>query len=137
MINGKKPDRLCNYRYKENCSLAGKCLATTATEKRKLYYGTSDREFKTRFNNHTRLFKHKRDSSDTELSKYIWKISNDKIQYVNKRNIAAYASPYICGSRRSDLCLIEKLQIKREDPEFLLSKRSELLSIQIFLANIK
>ena len=88
LIDGKKPNRLCNCRYKESCSLAGKCLAkcllykagVTVTEKRKLYHGTSDREFQTRFNNHTRSFRHKKYSTDTELSKYMWKISNDRIQ---------------------------------------------------------
>ena len=84
--------------------MASKCLAkyivskaeVTTTHKRKLYYGTSDGEFKTRFNNNTRLFKHKRYSTDTELSKYIWKLSNSKNQYEIKWNIAAHASPYKC-----------------------------------------
>ena len=113
-----------------------KCLAkyivykaeATTTDKRKLYYGTLDGEFKTRFNNHTSSFRHKSYSTDTELSKYIWKLSKEKIQYEIKWNIAAYTSPYKCGSRRCDLCLTEKLKIMREDPELLLNERSELVS---------
>ena len=80
------------------------------------------------FNNHTSSFRHKRYSTDTELSKYIWKPSKGKIQYEIKLNIATYASPYKCGSRRCDLCLTEKLKITREDPELLLNKRLELVS---------
>ena len=62
--------------------------------KRALYYGTSDGEFKNRFNNDTRTSRHESYSTDTELSKYIWKLSNDKIQCKIKYNIEAYASPY-------------------------------------------
>ena len=44
LIDGKKPNRLCNCRYKESCSPAGKCLAkcllykagVTVTEKRNM-----------------------------------------------------------------------------------------------------
>ena len=68
LTDGKKPIRLCNCRYKDSCPLAGKCSAkcivykaeVTNTNKRKLYNGTSDGEFKTRFNNFTRSFRHKR-----------------------------------------------------------------------------
>ena len=85
LTDRKKPTKLCNRRYKGSCSLVGKCLAkctvykaeVTNTDKRKLYYG----EFKTRFNNHNRSFRRKMYSTDTELSKYIWKLGDDKIQY--------------------------------------------------------
>ena len=52
-----------------------------------VHYGTSYGEFKTRFNNHTRSFRHKRYSVGTELSKYMQKLSNDKIQYEVKWNL--------------------------------------------------
>ena len=93
--------------------------------KRALYYGTSDGEFKNRFNNDTRTSRHESYSTDTELSKYIWKLSNDKIQCKIKYNIEAYASPYKCGSKRCDLCLTKKLKIMRVDHALLLNKPSE------------
>ena len=34
-----------------------------------------DGEFKTRFNNHTRSFRPKRNSTDTKLFKNIWKLA--------------------------------------------------------------
>ena len=43
----------------------------TTTDNLKLYHGTSNGEFKTRFNKHTKLFSNKKYSTDTELSKYI------------------------------------------------------------------
>ena len=97
LTDGKKSTRLCNCRYKDSCPLAGKCIAkcivykaeVTTTDKRKLHYGTTGGEFKFRFKNHTRSFRDKRYSTD---SKYIWNLSNDKIQYEIKWNIAEYAS---------------------------------------------
>ena len=68
----------------KSCPLIGKCLAkcivykaeVNTTDERKLYHGKSDGEFKTSFNKHTSSFKHKRYSTDTELCKYIWKLSS-------------------------------------------------------------
>ena len=133
---GKKPTRLCKCRYKDSCPLAAKCLAkciackaeVTATEKSKLYYGTSDGDLKLGLTTITASLGTKRHSADTELPKYIWKLSNEKIQHEIKWNIAAYASMYKCGSRRCDLCLTKKLKIMREDSELLLNKRSALVS---------
>ena len=88
----------------------------------------SDGEFKTRSNKHTRSLKHERYSTDIGLSKYIWKLSNDKIQYEIKWNIVAYPSPYKYDSGSCDLCLTEKLNIMREDCELLLNKQLELAS---------
>ena len=39
-----------------------------------------------------------------------------------------YATPYKCGKRRCDLCLIEKYFIVRADQEHLLNKRTEIIS---------
>ena len=133
LTDGKKTAKLCNCRYKDTWPLAGKCSAkciaykaeVVTTDKRTLYYWTSDGDFKARFNNNTWWFRYKRCSTDTELSKYIWKLSNDKIQSKIKWNTSTCASPYKCGSRRRDLCLTEMLKIMREDPELRLSKQSE------------
>ena len=39
-----------------------------------------------------------------------------------------YAAPYKCGTRRCDLCLTEKYVIARADQEYLLNKRTEVIS---------
>ena len=36
--------------------------------------------FKERYRNHIKSFNHKRYSNDTELSKYIWKLKDNKLQ---------------------------------------------------------
>ena len=38
------------------------------------------------------------------------------------------AHPYICGTRKYDLCLYEKLMIARANSASLLNKRDELVS---------
>ena len=42
--------------------------------------------------------------------------------------IAMTAHPYICGTRKCDLCLCEKLLIARANSESLLNKCDELVS---------
>ena len=70
-------DRLCNCINKENCPLDGKCLqscivykADVITNKDShIYYGATDGEFKSCYNNHTNSFRNWLHEQDTELSK--------------------------------------------------------------------
>ena len=106
-------DRLCNCRNKENCPLDGKFLQTCIVYKADvirnkeshIYYGASDGEFKSRYNNHTKAFHHRHQEQDTEPSKHIWKLQDKGINFNVKWSAAAYASKYRCGSRRCDLYL--------------------------------
>ena len=43
----------------------------------KTYLGTAEGDFKKRYNNHTKSFRHKQYSRETTLSKYIWKIKKE------------------------------------------------------------
>ena len=63
-----------------------------------------------------------------ELSKYVWKLKDKGEDFIIKWSIAAKAFRYICGSKRCDLRLTEKLLIAKADPRTLLNKRSEILS---------
>ena len=127
---------LCNCRNKESCPLNEHCLSASIVYKavvesngiEKIYYGTSEGPFKDRFANHKKSFNHRQYQNDTELSKYLWGISDKGLPHSVKWSIAAKASPYKCGSRRCDLCITEKAIIVRANPETLLNKRSELIS---------
>ena len=129
-------DRLCNCRNKENCPLDGKCLQTCIVYKADvitnkdshIYYGHSDGEFKSRYNNHTNSFPHRYHKQDTELWRHIWKLQDKGINFNVKWSIAAYASMHRCGSRKCDLCLTEKYAIARAIHKNLLSKKTELIS---------
>ena len=132
----KNVDRLCNCRNKENYPLDGKCLQTCivykadviANKGSHIYYGASDGEFKSRYNNHTNSFRHRHHGQDTELSKHIWKLQDKGINFNVKWSVAAYASTYRCGSRRCELCLTEKYVTARANHKNLLNKRTNLIS---------
>ena len=92
----------------------------------KHYFGCSETEFKTRFNNHKQSFKHQNKSNHTELSKSYWK--NKEAGYKPSINwsIVTKTKPYTPGSKQCHLCLAEKLTILQSDPSSTLNKRSEL-----------
>ena len=86
-----------------------------------------DGEFKY-YNNHTNSFQNQDSENKTELSKHIWQLKRNRIEFNLKWSIAAYAAPYKCGTRRYDLCLTEKYIIARTNQNNLLNKRTELIS---------
>ena len=128
--------RPCNCRNKELCPMNGECLATTIIYKAdikydnfvKTYYGQCEGEFKTRFNNHTKSFRHEKHRNDTELSKLVWKLKDENKDYSLNWSIAARASPYKNGAKYCDLCVTEKVIIVRSEPRGLINKRTELVS---------
>ena len=98
------------------------------TNKIKHYYGTCEKNFKECYNNHTGSFRNKNKEKSTELSKYIWELKDNNIQHSLKWCIASKACLYVCGSRKCDLCLTEKLTIIKADSESLLNTRDDLVS---------
>ena len=118
-----KIQRPCNCRIKESCPLNGKCLhqcmvykaevSTNTTYKE--YYGASEGEFKSRYNNHTQSFRNISHINDTELFKYLWKLKANETDYHLKWSIKSYASRYKWGTRRYDLFLTEKMIIVLAD----------------------
>ena len=75
-----------------------------------------------------RSFRNKSKEKSTELFKYIWELKDNSIEHNLKWCIASKAHPYVCGSRKCDLCLAEKLTIIKADSETLLNTRDELVS---------
>ena len=95
----------------------------------KEYFGTAEGEFKLCCNNHTMSFRHKKCVNNTELSKYLWKLKKENIDYNLPWSIKAYGSLYKCGTRKYDLCLSEEMIIARSDQKKFLNKRTSLVSI--------
>ena len=132
----KTEERSRNCRNKDNCPLDGSCLKTCIVymadvikhNGTHIYYGASDGEFKFRYNNHMKSFRNRGYEHETELSKHIWELKDNNTEFYLKWSIAAYASPYRCGTRRCDLCLTEKYIIARAEQKNLLNKRTELIS---------
>ena len=106
----------CNCRNENICPIAGSCLKTCIVyrtdvikqNETEIYYGTSNGEFKYRYNNHTNPFQNQDYENKTELSKHIQQLKRNEIEFNLKWSIAAYATPYRCGTRKCDLCLTEK-----------------------------
>ena len=95
------------------------------TSTTKNYYGTC---FKERYNNHPSSFRNKSRQKSTELPNYIWELKINDENCTIDWLIAMKAHPYICGTRKCDLCLYEKLLIARANSASLLNKQDELVS---------
>ena len=83
------------------------------TSTTKNYFGTCEKSFKGRHNNHTSSFKNRLQQKSIELSNYLWELKENRRIYTIDYLIAMKAHPYICGTRKCDLCLSEKLMIAR------------------------
>ena len=92
-----------------------------------VYYCASDGEFKSRYYNHTNSFRHRPHEQETELSKHIWKLHDNDINFTVRWSLADYASTYRCGPKRCDLCLTEKYVTARANHKKLLNKGTKLI----------
>ena len=126
----------CNCRNKATCPLNGECRtsniiykATVTTEnKTETYVGLTENEFKTRYRNHTSSFNNENKKNATELSKYIWNLKNNNIEFNLKWSILMRAKAYNNLNKRCNLCLNEKYIIICHPENATLNKRNELVS---------
>lgn len=128
----------CNCRQTNSCPLNGNCLQSSviyqATVKRndnntsQTYIGLTENDFKTRFRNHTSSFRHAKHRNSTELSKHIWTLKDNNIDYSISWRIISSCSSYNSSSKRCNLCLKEKLLIICRPDLSSLNKRNELVS---------
>ena len=128
----------CNCRNKEACPLQNKCMNkdivykatinTSNANDTKHYIGMTSSTFKERYRNHIKSFTHKKYSNETELSKHIWHLKQNKTDFTIKWSIIKKSISYAGGSKRCNLCLEEKLNILKEKDNCLLNKRSEIIS---------
>ena len=79
--------RTCNCIDKTDCSLQEKCLSentlcetdiSSENVQKKIYYGISETNFKTRYSNHKKSFNHKNHKNDTQLLNVLWKVKSSK-----------------------------------------------------------
>ena len=77
-------NKTCSCRQKSDCPLNQKCLseclvynAVVNTSTTKNYFGTCEKSFKERYNNHTSSFRDESRQKSTELSNYIWKLKEN------------------------------------------------------------
>ena len=72
-----------------------------------VYYGTSEGEFKTRYNNHAKSFRQSECMNETEISKHVWNLKDHVLDNNLSFEIHRKAFPYQYGSKRCDLRLSE------------------------------
>ena len=96
--------KLCNCRKKDSCPLNGEYLQPAVIYQAKVtrsdnnqsetYVGLTESEFKTRYRNHTNSFCNAKSKNSTELSKYIWHLKENKIDYDITWSVIGHAKPY-------------------------------------------
>ena len=126
------------HRQKNTCPLNGNCLQSsliyhaTVTRKDngtiKTYIGLTEKDFKTRYRNHTASFRHTKHRNSTELSKHIWTLKENNFNHFISWRILSSRSPYNSANKRCNFCLKEKLLIIRRPELSSLNKRNELVS---------
>ena len=131
--NGVGSETKCNCRNKDLCPLDGTCLitiviyevtVTTTTGNTNTYIGMTERELKTRYNNH----RDRTHSHATVLSKHIWDLKDSDTDYQLNWRIIKRANGYRGNPSRCNLCLSEKLCILSARDVSLLNKKSELVT---------
>ena len=133
--------KACNCRKRDECPLNGECLVkevvyqatvtvqpetpSTVTE---TYIGLTATDFKARYRNHQTSFRQEARKNATELSKYLWRLKEEKKEYTVKWKVIARAKPYTNNSKRCDLCTTEKMFLITKPHMATLNKRNELVS---------
>ena len=135
-LEEKTPPKHCNCREPNKCPLNGQCLAKevvyqatiTTTESTETYVGLTPTEFKTRWRDQQMSFKHESKKNDTELSKHLWQLKDQKKDFTISWKILAKAKSYTNLTKRCNLCNTEKFYIIYKPDTATLSKRNELVS---------
>ena len=92
------------------------------------YMGLTENAFETRYRNHTASFRHTKHRNSTELSKHVWSLKDNNIDYSISWRIISSSSSYNSSSKRCNLCLKEKFLIICRPDLSSLNKRNELVS---------
>ena len=126
----------CKPKEKPNCPLPGNCTAKSVVYRADVevpnkptmtYYGLTEMTFKERYYGHKSSLKHEKHRTETELSKYVWKLRDTGIEPKVKWSIKSKAYAYQGGATHCDLCLTEKTTIALANTKFTLNSRTEIL----------
>ena len=131
----------CNCRDKVRCPLEGKCKQECEVYKvevyrdpnnkrnKKIYFGSTQGDFKTRYFNHKTIFSHEKYSHSTTLSSYVWELKDNKeIDPIMKWEVMKKCRKYWAWDRSCLLCKEEKLAIASCKSRDMLNQRSEVLN---------
>ena len=74
------------------------------------YIGLTENAFKTRYRNHTASFRHTKHRNSTELSKHVWSLKDNNIDYSVSWRIMSSSPSDNSSSKRCNLCLKVRLR---------------------------
>ena len=112
----------------ENVVYYARISCDDETYKPKLYKGICETAFRKRYDNHEKSFDAEKNKNDTKLSTEYWKLASKKLHPRISLNIKGNYKSYNPNSKRSSVCLQEKLEIVDDPEEILLNKSSEVIS---------
>ena len=90
--------------------------------------GLTKNSFKKKYTNHKASFSHPNKRHSTELSKHVWNLKDNNIDYTITWKILKQAAPYNPASNRCNLCLWEKYFIICQPDLASLNKRNEVIT---------
>ena len=130
----------CNCRNKTSCPVQNKCCQnnviyqasiTAANNTKKVYIGSTKRNFKTRFNEHKASFPKEnktRPKNNTQLANYLWSLKEKNIEYSIEWEILERVKNNKNHLKLCILCNLERLHIALADKRNILNKRNELIT---------
>ena len=138
--DGGVVDKNCNCRNKEECpmkeeevSCQAKCIVykaeVTSGSKKKFYIGLSEKEFKTRYRNHTSSFNLDRNVNPTHLSRFVRDLKTKEEDFAIKWSVLRRARPISDGGAVCRVCLKEATEIVYADRRDCLNKRNEIVHV--------
>ena len=129
-------ERLCDCRD-EPCPVEGQCLTENViyqasvkrldTQHIETYVGLSGPPFKLRYRVHKGNIRNSNESG-TKLSKYVWTLKRENINFEIKWKFIAKASSYTPASQKCNLCNKEVYFILYKGPQATLNSRTELFN---------
>ena len=118
--NEEAPVKECTCRVKNAYPVQGKCLSNQivyqALVKRidgvaDSYVGLTENSFKDRWTKHKSSFRTRNPKNATALSRYVWKLMDEKTDYDIEWKILSHTKPYNPGTGVCRLCLRDKFYI--------------------------
>ena len=125
----------CNCRNKDNCPVVGKCLNKGVVYQAAVdradgvvdtYIGMTANTFKERWTAHKSNFRTRNPKNATCLSRYIWKLQDDKIDHTVSWKIVSSAQPFNPVSGVCHLCVREKYFILFKPHLATINDRNEI-----------
>ena len=135
----QQPPPGCNCRGgRANCPLDGACLTEGVIYQAKVtrvdnnqvefYTDGTEQQFKKRYYGHTFDMRHQKQRYSTSLSKYIWELKDQGINYVLEWSIIARGRGFNPTTRSCQICLKEKYCIMFRPEGATLNSREEIFN---------